>query len=763
MYFNITSPLKKLLRAANLILLFALPLASHADDDYAYRSQDGQIYSSGTDMMDAYRRQAAQSEGNYGYSYAPGRACLREYPEYYVDYSTSPSTVVYQGSPVLSSIDKYSRFHMGCSINMFDDMYYTDTSPLNVKTNCSQNPQANDCVLKQSLPPVSRLGKPHCVAGAFCGQENAPVFAGVGDATPCVECGDPVNPVTGNNAIQVVDAEVPGSPLLKIVRYFNSAPNTPQGTIGPHWRLSFDYVLVVKEDGSLELVRPDGRVIAFNGGVSASDKGTLEATAVGYTYTNALGWVETYSTTGVIQSIVAPGGESLQFVRNSVGQLYQVVDGHGRALSFNYPSYLGKLTLPSGQTVEYSYGGSGYISEVKHSGVLVAQYRYGQYVPSTLPNASSMLSAIVDAVGVVQTSFSYDNGAHVSGENTSAGAALNFVYSAGGTQVTNQDGLTQTIVFDVSNGSRLNSMTTTCPGGDCVSGTDSFLYGSDGNQKGRVDGRGVQTCQSFEGRGLPVLQVEGVPSNVDCDAVLASPGSYPNARVTTTAWNATFGLPTAVAGPLSLKTYSYDTVGRKLSETVQETTDGNGSQGLNPTTVGPARTTTYGYDTAGNLASVTRTRSGSAETTLLGRDSVGNLTSIKDPAGYVTTFGGYDADGRPGTIIYPNGRTVSLGYDGLGRLTSMNDDGEVTSYGFDARGLMTTVTNPDGSALTFTYDAGHRLTDVADSAGNTVHRTLSAAGNITQQTTSDSTGALALKAQATFDALSRIRSMTKVQ
>lgn len=294
-------------------------------------------------------------------------------------------------------------------------------------------------------------------------------------------------------------------------------------------------------------------------------------------------------------------------------------------------------------------------------------------------------------------------------------------------------------------------------------GTDTYPYGADGTQKGRVDGRGVQTCQSFEGRGLPVLQVKGVPSNVDCDAVLASPGSYPNARVSTTQWNPTFGLPTAVAGPLSVTTYTYDSVGRKLSETVQETTDSNGSQGLNATTVGAARTTTYGYDSAGNLSSVTRARSGSAETTLFGRDTAGNVVSIKDPAGYTTTFGGYDADGRPGTIIYPNGRTVGLGYDGLGRLTSVNDDGEVTSYGFDARGLMTTITHPDGSALTFTFDAAHRLTDITDSAGNAIHRTLSAAGNVTQQTTADSTGSLALKALAAFDALSPVKALIKAQ
>ena len=191
------------------------------------------------------------------------------------------------------------------------------------------------------------------------------------------------------------------------------------------------------------------------------------------------------------------------------------------------------------------------------------------------------------------------------------------------------------------------------------------------------------------------------------------------------------------------------------------------------------------YDGLGRLTEITDAISG---ITRLAYDSHGNLIKVTDPEGRETRFEyngnnqvvaeerspepgqvsrrtySYDANGNLETEITPNGekvvysyndadeltgieffdtatdtvptKTVSLGYNDLGQLTSY-DDGETSgtytydelgqlltattdyglfaksiSYAYDAAGNIATYTNPEGITYTYTYDANRQVKSV---------------------------------------------------
>jgi RHS repeat-associated protein len=97
----------------------------------------------------------------------------------------------------------------------------------------------------------------------------------------------------------------------------------------------------------------------------------------------------------------------------------------------------------------------------------------------------------------------------------------------------------------------------------------------------------------------------------------------------------------------------------------------------------------------------------------------GLLTSITDPTGLVTTFG-YDGNGRLSSITDPAGRTTQVGIDAQGNLASItNADGTPVSYAYDADHLLVAKTDPRGFATQYIYDGYHRISEVRTADGGT--------------------------------------------
>jgi YD repeat-containing protein len=233
------------------------------------------------------------------------------------------------------------------------------------------------------------------------------------------------------------------------------------------------------------------------------------------------------------------------------------------------------------------------------------------------------------------------------------------------------------------------------------------------------------------------------------------------ARTITTQWHTTYRLPTAVAEPLKLTTYTYDSSGNLLTKTEQATTDTTGAAGFNAAVAGTARTWTYTYNGVGQVLTAVDPL---GNTTIYTYDTQGNLVSITNALNQTTTLSNYDANGRVGRIVDPNGATTDLAYAPRGWLTSKTVTApgiaETTSYDYDGAGQLTKVTLPDGSYLAYTYDDAHRLTDVADGAGNHIHYTLDVRGNRTADEVRDPAGVLTRQISRVFDSLSRLQQIT---
>jgi RHS repeat-associated protein len=167
-----------------------------------------------------------------------------------------------------------------------------------------------------------------------------------------------------------------------------------------------------------------------------------------------------------------------------------------------------------------------------------------------------------------------------------------------------------------------------------------------------------------------------------------------------------------------------------------------------PSTGKPLPVTTTTYNVYDQPLTVTQTAGGVTRTATTGYDAAGRTTSsavVVDPAGAdgaavpARTFS-YDADtGLPTTTTDSNAKTVTTGYDALGRTHTYTDStGSTTTTSYDIDGRPSTVTDPKGTT-TYTYDGGtgeHRglVTSISDSLAGTFNGSYDDDGQLTSQT-----------------------------
>lgn len=596
--------------------------------------------------------------------------------------------------------------------------------------------------------------------------------------------GDPVNAATGNELLTEVDYEAAGSSLVSFSRFYNSGNGNSDSPFGPGWSHSFRFRALIGDTAgnSVVLVRPDGSTLAFSFDQTAGkyigpagDMGKLARTLssggslTSLTYTSVDGTQEQYSTSYGSAS----WGWPLKLVRRQGGQLSfgapsrspsSVSDDRGHTLQFSYVSIAGsarvsKVTLPSGAFITYGYDASGVLTSVTYPDQSQRAYVYAGTAQRPL------LTKVIDGLGQTYLTVTYDSQGRATSTKLGSSAELTtFTYGGGSTTVSYALGLTKTMAFSATvkpAAAQTTGVTTLC-GPGCVYAQDTFEYDASGNLSAVIDAHGVKTCASFDtARNLPLKAVEGVAAGVNCTDALAAPPA--GTRTRTWQWHALFAVPMTVTEPQRKVLFNYDSVGRKLLQTEVETSDLSGALGASAQGVGTARTSSWTYNTQGSVLSFKTPRTDVNATTSYGYDGNQNLVSISSPVGLTTTLGNYDAHGRPGLITYANGLQTTLTYDVRGRTTQVATAGSVTSYAYDAAGLLASATLPSGVSLTFSYDDAHRLVATQDSLGNRVDRTLDAEGNVVQETVTGNGGAIAMSRQAAFDQLSRMTALTRPQ
>ncbi|MCW8138833.1 MAG: RHS repeat-associated core domain-containing protein, partial [Planctomycetota bacterium] len=141
-----------------------------------------------------------------------------------------------------------------------------------------------------------------------------------------------------------------------------------------------------------------------------------------------------------------------------------------------------------------------------------------------------------------------------------------------------------------------------------------------------------------------------------------------------------------------------------------------------------------------------------------------DLSNPRNPDGQVSLGYVFDGNSRLSAIVDDNGNRTTFGYDALNRRERQtNADGKSYLFQFDRDDNVRQVTDPNGSVITKTYDALNRLVELTVARGSgvvgTTRETYSYDGlsRLVRSTDDNGHAATALQvAEAAFDSLGRV-------
>jgi YD repeat-containing protein len=652
-----------------------------------------------------------------------------------------------------------------------------------------------------------------CASGFSLNPQYNYCYARDDQLNPNKHCGEPrvdqpktCNPIAlGSGYKFVVDDDYRGTGTfpLTLIRYYSSTveQGSARGTQsvfsgvtagvtfnGPekfsaHWRSTYDRSIDLEALGGHFAFarRHDGRVRTFElvNGVWVTDADTADKLTRKSANGNPIGWeytsgsddiVETYDVAGRLIALTNRQGLTQTLTYNALNRVSAVTDSFGRSLTFTYgptPGRLDAVTVPDGGTVAYTYDAVGNLVFVTYPDGKIRQFHYNEPALTTGVDWPHALTGITDENGARFGSYGYAaDGRAVLSEHADGAIHTAVSYAGGNAVVVDAFNQARTYNFSVQKGLSLN---TAIAGPACPScGPASRTYDANGFPASSVDWNGNRTNYTYDARGLEIKRVEALTSGGAATSVT---------RTITTEWHPTYRLPTRIAEPFRLTTFTYGAPsdsnpgnrGSLLTKTIQATTDANGSLGFSASVTGAPRTWIYTYNTNGQVLTVDGPRTDVSDITTYayypndaactGESPVGcrgQLASVTNALGHVTTIHEYNAHGQPLRTTDPNGLVTTMAYDARMRVINRTIAGESTSYTYDAAGQLVQLTLPDGSFLTYRYDAAHRLTGIQDSQGNKVAYTLDLMGNRTKEDVLDPSGALARTRARAYDSLNRL-------
>lgn len=487
-----------------------------------------------------------------------------------------------------------------------------------------------------------------------------------------------------------------------------------------------------------------------------------------------------FAPAGALQCVTDPFGRQLNFFVDSRFRIIKLVDPSGQSIQYFYDeasSYvapgsqpgnnLTSVQFPDGYVRRYHYNEPSYTANAKLANALTG-------VSELIPPASQFSRFSI---------FTYDAQGRARTTERAGGTyrhSMAYGTATGQVSVTDPLGTVRTHTFNTMLGVSRRISTQQPAGAGSSACSDTRTYDSQANVTSRVDFNGNKICYANNAaRRLEIKRVEGLPAAADCATALANAPA--GARVITTEWHPYWRLQIRIAEPKLITTLSYNdngancapadalVDGRRIavvcSRSEQTTTDESGALAFTATATGSPRVKSYTYGSYGRVLSetdpnnrITRYSYHPDNDPNLGKR--GNVASITNAANHVQFITDYNAQGQPTRIVDANGVVTVLAYDSRLRLTNHTSGSEATIYRYDSRGLLQDVTLPDGVKLTYSHDAAHRLASIADQEGNRIDYTLDSMGNRTAEQMKDSGGVLVKNIARVFDALNRVKQVT---
>lgn len=411
---------------------------------------------------------------------------------------------------------------------------------------------------------------------------------------------------------------------------------------------------------------------------------------------------------------------SVQWVKDTNGNLTSYVDGAGKTTTFAYSGNdLTQITSPTGATTTISYSGTTHkVSQVLQSnttsgsaGASTTRLSYASAtstlvaspntdtatavasVPHTtyaINSSQKLVNTVTDAAGRVRSK-TY-NGANLRPSTSTVGSGstastTTATYGANSSQsltkVASAGGASQSIGYNASPAATAYSPASTT---DDAGNTTNLTYDGVGNQLTSSTGTGATAATATLTYTAGQVATATAPGN----GTNKTTYSYTNKQLT--------GITPVTGTSLGARAYTYDALGR-----IASASDGAG------------RTTSYTYD--GDDRVLTTSFSDSTPTVTNTYDNAGHLLTQASGTGTVTNT--YDQLGNlltTGNSASPSGiSTITYAYDKAGNQTSYTDqDGTVTSA-YDDSGVLTSTTTPAPNkpteTINFVTDPNGRRTD----------------------------------------------------
>ena len=457
-------------------------------------------------------------------------------------------------------------------------------------------------------------------------------------------------------------------------------------------------------------------------------------------------------------SVTDAASNSMQYAYDTENNLLSLKDANSHSTSFAYDAYgrVTKTTFPSTLTESYSYDGVGNIlSKTDRKGNTI-NYSYDalnrltqKSYPSGTPvsytyDSLSRLTQSSDASGTYQ--FTFDNMGRLIGTTT------NYSFLTGKTFTTSYSydaASNRTGFIDPENGSTmyaydtLNRLQTLTPPAAISAGSFGFSYDVLSRRTQMTRPNNVTTNYAYDNlsRLLSVLHqasgstIDGASYTVDSAGNRTAKTDQRLALITNYTYDSIYQLLAATQSGTTAESYTYDSVGNRLSSLGVASYTNNSSNELTATS-----NATYGYDSNGNTTS----KADSTGTTNYTWDFENRLTGVTLPgSGGAVTFR-YDPFARRIQKSFTQGTTTTTTnflYDADNLIEEVDPNGNVLArhaqgltideplamlrssttsyYHADGLGSVTSLSNTAGGlAQNYSYDSFGKQTSSSGSLTN---------------------------------------------
>ena len=578
-----------------------------------------------------------------------------------------------------------------------------------------------------------------------------------------LSAGDPINPVTGEQALEETDYLDPGMDPIHIVRSYSSQGGlSAPYTVGVGWNINILGATMIRGDSSVvyfNIADGDSRVPAFywngtqgwqslsgntdtlqvNFGNAADGTAILQEGNSGPTWTfdinnplygviwsagfnqppqpspqqvfsigNAAGTWGVFPTqkilaNGYVHTYGASGSGQLTLT-NNVGRITTMV--------FN-GIQLSQIILPNGNSIYYTYDSSYRLTGVRYPDGTSKSYVYENV------SFPYLLTGIYDQNGNRYATYAYDSNGYAIQSQLAGGVfnyEVNYPASLGSSAtVTDPLGMTRSYTYGVQGG-RVAVLSSSQMSEDrtLVERTKhpESLILADSHSRTQFAGNGLVYLETdFNGN---YMIHHWDTTNAQLQSVQSS------GRTTSFAWGAPNGRPSQIAGPGQIQSYVYNGFADPTNGGAPLTCGGS----LNSTVL------------AGSNAPVLCKRIIQATTDTTGSNGLSSTIDATVPT-RVWSFT-YNDFNEVLTETDPLNNTTRYSYSALGVLQSvtnaLNQTTQFTQW--DAAGAVLQAIDPNGVPTNFTYDALERLTSVS-TAGQTTSYTYNPVGDISVITKPD--------------------------